>query len=280
MLAGVSGQPLPFMSEKQYGVVGFPLGHSLSPLLHNHAFVQYDWSGRYERFAVAPPEFAAFMREVRSRPVHGLSVTLPYKQQVMSYLDRLTPLARQTGAVNTVFWKENELWGDNTDVAGFLSPLLALPVFPASAIVLGAGGAARAVVSGLLSHGCQVTVCARNAAKGQALAREFGTGFLAWERQSEARADLLVNTTPLGMTGTLRELSPWSGCLEHFSLVYDLIYTPSVTPFLAKARQAGCQTLNGQTMFAVQAACQFFLWTGRKMNEKKVLEFVIANTKE
>lgn len=268
------------MSEKLYGVVGFPLGHSLSPLLHNQAFAGYGLSARYERFAVAPSDFSSFMRTVRTRSIHGLSVTLPYKQQVMPYMDRLTPLAAQTGAVNTVFWKEDELWGDNTDVAGFLAPLLALPVFPVTALVLGAGGAARAVVSGLLSRGCQVTVCARNAANGAVLAQKFHTGFMEWEQRGEFRADLLVNTTPLGMTGKFTGLSPWTGSLEKFSLVYDLIYTPSKTPLLEHACLAGCQVLNGQTMFAVQAARQFFLWTGRKMNEKKVLQFVITNMKE
>ncbi len=280
MLAGTSGQHIFPMSEKLYGIVGFPLGHSLSPALHNQAFARYGWPGRYEKFLVVPSDFSIFMREVRDSPIHGLSVTLPYKQQVISYLDRLTPLAAQTGAVNTVFWKQNELWGDNTDVAGFLAPLLALSVFPPTALVLGSGGAAHAAVSGLLSRGCQVAVCARNVTKGAALARKFHTDFLAWEQQGKLQADLLVNTTPLGMTGQFEGLLPWKASLENFSLVYDLVYTPSVTPLLAKARQAGCQVINGQTMFAVQALHQFFLWTGIKMNEKRVVQFVVTNMKE
>ncbi len=265
---------------KKYGIVGYPLGHSLSPQLHNAAFAFYGVPALYEVFAVSPPEFADFMQRVRGGEVSGLSVTIPYKQKIIPFLDGFTPLAQKTGAVNTVFWKDGKLWGDNTDVGGFLSPLESLSSFPKSALVLGSGGAACAVLCGLVSYGCRVCVTARNEQKGRALAKDFGADFLPWDKREEAEAKLLVNATPLGMSGEFAGKSAFDGNVKNFGIIYDIVYSPPLTPLGKRAKQAGVAFINGQEMFAVQGREQFFLWTGKKINAKKAMEFVFANNNE
>lgn len=262
---------------KKYGIVGYPLEHSLSPQLHNAAFAFYGVSGQYGAFAVLPSEFADFMQSVLCHEIKGLSVTIPYKQKIIPFLDGLTPLARKTGAVNTVFWQDGKLWGDNTDVGGFLSPLEALPSFPKSVLVLGSGGAACAVLCGLAFHSCQVCVAARNEQKGRALAKKFAADFLPWHKREEVEAELLVNATPLGMSGEFAGKSAFDGNVENFGIIYDIIYSPPLTPICKRAKQAGVPFINGQEMFAVQAVKQFFLWTGKKMSAKKAAEFAFVN---
>ncbi|HBE95353.1 MAG TPA: shikimate dehydrogenase, partial [Desulfovibrio sp.] len=133
----------------RYAVIGHPLGHSLSPLLHNWGFRECGIDARYEAMPVTPAELSAFLVRARVEPLAGLSVTIPHKQTIMGLLDELTFAASSVGAVNTVFWQDNRLWGENTDVAGVKEPLRGLGPFH-SALVLGAGGAARAVVFALM----------------------------------------------------------------------------------------------------------------------------------
>ncbi len=262
---------------KKYGIVGYPLEHSLSPQLHNAAFAFYGVSGCYEVFTVLPFEFADFMQSVCRHEVSGLSVTIPYKQKIIPFLDEITPLARKTGAVNTVFWQDGKLWGDNTDVGGFLSPLETLPSFPKSALVLGSGGAACAVLCGLALNGCRVCLTARNEQKGRVLAKQFAADFLPWYKRKEVEAELLVNATPLGMSGKFAGRLAFDGNVENFGIIYDIIYSPPLTPICKRAKQAGVPFINGQEMFVVQAVNQFFLWTGKKMSVKKATEFVFTN---
>jgi len=249
---------------KQYGIIGYPLGHSLSPLIHNRAFADLGVEASYAAWPLAPGELDAFMARMRAEPIAGLSVTIPHKTAVMAYLDGVSGTAKRAGAVNTVYWRDGELLGENTDAPGFCAPLMELPRLPGSALVLGAGGAARAVLAGLAGLGVtNVTLANRNPDKAAALAREFGVQAAPWDARGEIAAELIVNATPLGMAGPGVNETPYpANNFRSGMIAYDLIYNPGQTRFLREARQAGCASIAGLAMFVEQAAGQFRLWTG------------------
>jgi len=250
-----------------YGIIGFPLGHTLSPTLHNWGFAQCGLDGRYEAYPVEPDDLPMFLAWVRSEPLHGLSVTIPHKRAVMDQLDRISDRATAVGAVNTLYWDGDVLCGENTDVIGFIEPLKPLAL-PGSAVVLGAGGAARAVVAGLLELGVpEVVVANRTHEKAVALADDFGVSVVPWEERHEVAPGLICNTTPLGMSGTMQDRSPWDA--DRFptdAIAYDIVYNPLRTRFLAEAEAAGCRTIDGLSMFLYQGLAQFRLWTGRELD--------------
>jgi shikimate dehydrogenase len=256
---------VPMIPQQIYGVLGHPVAHSLSPALHNWAFRELAVPAVYLAFDKAPEELPDFLRAVRSLPLSGLSVTIPHKVAVMEALDGISSLARRVGAVNTLYWDGDRLLGENTDISGFLEPLRELSRVPGSALVLGAGGAARAVLAGLLDLGVsRVALSNRTPEKASALAAEFGVVLVPWEHRQDAAAELVVNTTPLGMAGERQELSPWADiCMSPSQTAYDLVYNPQKTKFLSDAESMGCRTIDGLTMFVAQARAQFRLWTGK-----------------
>ncbi len=256
------------------GVTGFPLGQTLSPLLHNWAFARLRLAGAYHAWPQPPEALAAFVAAVRTLRVSGVSVTIPHKERMIPLLDGITPAAQAVGAVNTLFWREGALRGDNTDLEGFSAPLRNRP--PCGlALVLGAGGAARAVLAALRQLNVPERIlAARDPAKAAPLAREFGCRVLPWAERASVRPRdngfWVVNTTPLGMAGHQRTETPYpvfppapaAGGPEY--LAYDLVYNPLQTRFLAEAAAAGWAVQDGLSMFVVQAAAQFRLWTGRE----------------
>ncbi len=248
-----------------YGIIGHPLGHTRSPLVHNWGFSRFGIDGRYEAWDTAPEELAAFMGRLRETPIMGLSVTIPHKTAVMAYVDAVTELGREVGAVNTLYWRDGNLWAENTDVEGFCRPLVEAGVHPETALVLGCGGVSRAAVVGLRRLGVpRVAVTGRTSEKAAALAREFGLEQVAWEARTQFPAGLLVNATPMGMAGRLEGLSAYPGeALRPQQVVYDLVYTPDPTRFVADARAVGATVVSGLDMFLYQAVEQFRLWTGR-----------------
>lgn len=259
---------LPRIPEKLFAIIGHPLAQTLSPLLHNWGYERLGLPCAFMAFPTPPEALPGFMAAARALPMAGLSVTIPHKQAVMEHLDRFTLLATRAGAVNTVYWEDGRLVGHNTDVEGFLAPLWGRADL-SPALVLGAGGAARAVLAGLAELGVrEATVCNRDARRAEALAAQFGVSTAAWEHRAEVKARLVVNTTPLGMAGKAVEASPmpenyWTD--EH--IAYDLVYNPAETAFLRHARARGAQTVDGLTMFAGQGLAQFKLWTGQKLPE-------------
>jgi len=261
--------------ERLFGIIGHPLGHTLSPLVHNWGFARLGVKAAYMAFPTPPERLADLVAAVRALPVSGLSVTIPHKEGVMPLVDEITEQARLAGAVNTLFWKNGKLVGDNTDVDGFLAPLAARPR-PKSALVLGAGGAAKAVMAGLGMLGVkEVTVTNRHAERAEALARTFGAQPLDWEKRLEARADLVVNTTPLGMSGQDQARSPYTGhAWTPDQTAYDLVYNPARTTFLDEAQKAGAATIGGLEMFVGQAAKQFRLWTGKELPQDQAADLV------
>jgi shikimate dehydrogenase (EC 1.1.1.25) len=249
---------------EQYAVIGHPLGHTLSPLLHNWGFEHRRVDARYAALPVTPGELDGFMERVRDGAFAGLSVTIPHKRAVMAHLDGLTPRAEAVGAVNTVFWRDGLLLGENTDVLGIVEPLRGLGPFRRG-LVLGAGGAARAAVAALKELGLGgIFVANRTRDKAEALAREFGATAAPWESRTTLGADLLVNTTPLGMSGERVGECPWPGetPIPSDLTVFDLVYNPLETILLRRAEDAGCRTISGLEMFVHQGLAQFKLWTG------------------
>ncbi len=204
-------------------------------------------------------------------------MTIPHKRMVMPYLDGLTADALHAGAVNTLFWSGEELWGDNTDVQGFLAPLTVRRSQIRTALVLGVGGASRAVVWGLKRIGAErIAVCGRSPENAESLAREAGCEQLSWEERGQWSGDLLVNATPLGMSGKFGGISPWPGKMFNIRIAYDLIYNPQDTCFLRQAEESGIQTIGGLEMFIAQAQGQFRLWTKKELPNGTVRELLVS----
>jgi len=247
-------------STQLYAVLGQPLGHSLSPFIHNAAF-----AARGKDAILIPLEAASFddfLSFHAAMPVQGAAVTLPYKEHAHRLAHSLSAEAEETGAVNTLLLRNGFWHGENTDVEGFLQPLRRR-IFPGKlrAVVLGAGGAARAVVHALRSQGAGVCVVARDAGKARDLAGAFRAEHAEWSRLGNLRWDLLVNATPVGMAPEADRTPIAAGQLTG-SWVYDLVYNPAETRLLKEAAGRGCQTISGGEMFMAQARKQQHLWCG------------------
>lgn len=264
---GAGRLELPVIPQLLCGIIGNPLGHSLSPLLHNWTFRETGVAGAYMAWPVPSQGVDDFMAAVLALPIWGLSVTIPHKTAVMKYCEDLTTRARAAGAVNTLHWKKGLLVGENTDVEGFLAPLGELGIKPASALVLGAGGASRAVVAGLREWGLRrITVTNRSPEAMRTLSSHMRCQGVEWEERTRVEAELIVNATPLGMLGERQDETPWpQEAFRRGQIAYDLIYNPGRTRFLREAREAGCAAIPGLEMFLHQAAAQFRLWTDEKM---------------
>ena len=267
------------------GLIGYPLGHSLSPKIHAAALRACDLEGSYSLFPVAPDDMQSLkdlIDRVRSGEITGLNVTIPHKQNVIQFLDELTPPAKAIGAVNTIYLSNNKLIGDNTDAPGFIADLkrfLTLacdsllsnlqeqaPAFQKNALMLGAGGSARAVAYALLNDGWNVTIAARRIEQAQQLANSFTNYQLQIMNFTDLRLstfDLLVNTTPIGMTpNTEQSPLPESTILSEHTIIYDLVYNPSETKLVKAARAQGLSAVTGLGMLIEQAALSFEIWTG------------------
>lgn len=255
-------------------VIGAPIGHSLSPIIQNAALHAAGLDYVYTALPVRADALASAVRGLRDAGIAGFNVTIPFKTEIIPLLDALSEDARRIQAVNTVVIEDGRMVGHNTDVAGFLAGFAerGIALTGKNAVLIGAGGAARAALWGLLRSGVSsIVIGVRNAAKGAALAADFTTDGdvravsfddAAWIAAC-SDADIVVQTTPLGMTPHTEEMPPVDAAMINPSaVVYDLIYTPAETRFLREARARGCETINGETMLVAQGAEAFHLWTG------------------
>ncbi|HMK65557.1 MAG TPA: shikimate dehydrogenase [Thermodesulfobacteriota bacterium] len=244
-----------------YAVFGNPVAHSLSPLMHQAALDHTGQKAFYVPFCVTALREA--VQGIRGLNIRGVSVTLPFKTAVMEFLDEIDQGARRIGAVNTIWNDQGRLKGFNTDWNGFVFALKKhTEIRGKKFVVLGAGGAARGIVYGLIREGGEPILVNRTASKAEALAREFGCAFAEEPGIEMVGADGLINTTPLGMSPRTED-TPWEGDdLHRFKVVMDIIYNPLETRLLKEARSAGCRTVSGLEMFIHQGAEQFKLWTG------------------
>lgn len=254
------------------GLIGHPLGHSLSPKIHTAALTACGLEGEYSLFPSAPEDMQGLkdlLTRVRGGEIHGLNVTIPHKQNVIPLLDELTPTAQAIGAVNTISMHNGKLVGDNTDAPGFLADLQNFLTTETRSrgerkvLVLGAGGSARAVVYALVHTGWDVTLSARRPEQAQALASNYHLPITTDLRP--LTFDLLVNTTPLGMTPNV-DTSPWPENLAFpkDAAVYDLVYHPRETKLVRDARAQGLPAKTGLGMLIEQAALAFEIWTGHR----------------
>lgn len=253
------------------GIIGSPVGHSASPAMHNRAFAALGLDFVYLPFETGDVEtlFAQFIRTATREidwNLRGFSVTIPHKTAVIPMLDELDATAREVGAVNTIVIDEGKLIGYNTDVQGAMAPLeRVLSLTGESCAVIGAGGAARAILYGLIKRGARVSLFARDVTRARALGERFGVKVFPLEALSSSDAAVVINTTPVGMRGHDEGSSPVPReFLRGRRIAYDLVYNPLETRFLIDARAEGCQTISGLEMLIAQAALQFELWTGHK----------------
>jgi 3-dehydroquinate dehydratase/shikimate dehydrogenase len=262
------------------GLVGLPVGHSVSPQIQNAAFAAAGVNGVYLPFEVRDvSRFINRMVHPGTRQIdwnlRGLSVTAPHKAAVIEHLDWIEPSAKEIGAVNTVVVDDGVLLGYNTDATAVLKPVTEKlgPLRDARCAVVGAGGAASAALWSLRNEGAQVTLFARNQEKGRALAEKYAFRCDRLDSPSLNGFDLVINATPLGTLGPLQAATPASVVqLRGARLAYDLVYNPIETRFLREAKEAGCEVLGGLAMLIAQAAEQFKLWTGKKAPESVMWE--------
>ncbi|MFZ5912188.1 MAG: shikimate dehydrogenase [Chloroflexota bacterium] len=264
------------------GLIGYPLGHSLSPKIHKAALKSCHLQGDYSLFPIHPDDLQGLkdlLARVRDGELYGLNVTIPHKQNVIPLLDELTPTADTIGAVNTISMQNGILTGDNTDAPGFLADLKKFLTTETrrygdknSALVLGAGGGARAVVYALVNAGWNVTITDIHPKQTEALVAHFSfpeSRLTSIEYRPAAlhsfspELTLIVNATPVGMSPNV-ENSPWPESLPFPSCVsiYDLVYNPSETKLVKDARAAGLPAITGLGMLIEQAALAFEVWTG------------------
>lgn len=272
-------------------VVGHPIAHSRSPLIHGHWLDAYGIDGSYERIDVAPEDFADFLRQFPASGFVGGNVTLPHKEAAFRLVDAASERARWIGAVNTLTVDETgRIHGDNTDAVGFMAHLeqslgtSGPALLQGDAVVLGAGGAARAVIAGLIEHGARrVLVANRTAARAAAVAALDPERIVPvdWNALGDAlpTVNLLVNTTSLSMTGSPPleiDLNP----LPDRAVVADIVYVPLETPLLEAARRRGLRTVDGLGMLLHQAVPGFAAWFGERPEVTgRLRELVIADLK-
>jgi shikimate dehydrogenase len=287
------------------GLTGYPLHHSLSPRIHAAALRESGLQGDYRLY---PVEDAAGIQELLNRlcrgTLQGLNVTIPHKGSILSLLDVLTPTARAVGAANTIFSRDGQLVGDNTDTTGFLADLDSLGWSQSKdqtqvALVLGSGGSARAIVYALTRAGWLVTIAARRPEQAQALVETIqsgnGDGVSTTELKQltaihideasltslDPAPGLIINTTPLGMFPH-QDASPWPNDLVFpiDAAVYDLVYNPAETALIRAAQEGGLRVANGLGMLVEQAALSFEIWTGldapREVMRQAVQEYQIG----
>ena len=269
------------------GIIGFPIGHSISPLFQQAALDHLGIDASYQAWEVKPEEVGEFVAGLREPGVLGINVTVPHKEAVIPYLDEVDQWATTAGAVNTIVNREGRLTGYNTDGLGFLRALLEVNGFAPQgrrALVLGAGGAARGVVLALVRDGVgHLTVANRTLSRAERLvqiAQDGGVSALAIPLAGSAldgeaaSADLIVNCTTLGMAhGPDEQATPLSRRqIPPTALVNDLVYNPKETPLLRLAAQAGAQVLGGIHMLVYQGAASFEMWTGQPAPVPVMLE--------
>jgi shikimate dehydrogenase len=245
-----------------YGILGRPVTHSLSPAMHNAAFRELGINAVYVAFPVSDLAFA--VAGLRGLAIKGASVTIPFKEEIMPLLDEIDPAAARMGAVNTVVNREGRLVGYNTDWLGALTALKARTAISGRHfLILGAGGAARAIAFGIREAGGAITLTDVDGPRAAALAGELGATAMAPEAVGGCPATILINATPVGLAPKVEEIPINPGLLERFSLVMDIVYRPLQTRLLKEAADRGAATIDGLKMLLHQATAQFELWTGQ-----------------
>ncbi|MDD2465000.1 MAG: shikimate dehydrogenase [Desulfobulbus sp.] len=250
-----------------FGIIGQPVTHSMSPAMHNAAFAELGINGVY--IPMQPDNLEQGFHGLKTLGFIGVSVTVPFKVDIMAYLDHIDPVARKIGAVNTLLFDRSNpdkvlCKGYNTDWLGSNLALADEMTLKGSTIlIVGAGGAARAVGFGLIEAGVKVVITNRTESKGQDLANLLGCSFVPTSNLSSLAADALINTTSVGMHPHAGGIPLQADLLDRFPVVMDIVYAPLQTRLLREAASRGCRTIDGLKMLQYQGAAQFTLWTNQ-----------------
>ncbi|AZO04225.1 MULTISPECIES: shikimate dehydrogenase [unclassified Mesorhizobium] len=269
------------MAEKKAFVTGHPIAHSRSPKIHGYWLNKYGIDGSYQAIDVAPADFTDFLKSLGENGYRGGNVTIPHKEAAFAGVARRDHAADEIGAVNTLWFEDGVLWGGNTDGYGFAANLDDhAPGWADNgpAVVLGAGGASRAVIHALKERGIKdIRIVNRTLARAEELSRHFGPGVSAHGAVGELLADacLLINTTALGMHGNETLVADPAGLPDH-AIVTDIVYVPLETPLLAAARARRLKTIDGLGMLLHQAVPGFERWFGRKPEVTSELRSMIV----
>ena len=257
-------------NTKVFGVIGDPIGHSLGPLVHNAAYRHLGLDDVYVAFRVPKEDLLSFIDDAREFGIGGLSITVPHKETVLHKLDRVDGAVKSVGAANTVVFENGQTVGYNTDYRAAMESLEAAmggrqgdrsPVQGKTAIILGAGGVAKAICAGLVRRRAKVVIAARTARRGEKLAQRFSCKTIDWTARHMVSADILLNCTPLGMHPNVDETPFEKHHLKPSMTVFDTVYNPESTLLIKDARSRSCRVVTGADMFIRQAALQFQLFT-------------------
>ena len=257
-----------------YGIIGNPVRHSLSPMIHNGAFKRLGWNAVYLAFEIK--NLGEALRGIRGLGVRGVSVTHPFKTEVIPFLDKVEKLAKKIGAVNTIVHRGGRLIGYNTDCDGALEALEEkMDLRGKRVVLLGAGGAARAIGFGIKERDGQLIIANRSRDRGEALSRELKCHFIPMSslvkmKAGELEADVVINATSLGMVPRERETPLPKKLLRKGMMVMDIVYEPLQTKLLREAKEKGCLTINGLEMLVRQGVAQFMIWTGKRPEIGKI----------
>ncbi len=246
-----------------YCVLGNPVSHSLSPVMHNAGFSRTGYNGAYLAFNV--DDITSAVTGIRALGIKGASVTIPHKVSVMAYLDKIDDQALKIGAVNTVVNKDGRLSGYNTDCLGAVNALREkTDIKNKEIIMIGAGGAARAIGFGILAEGGKLTILNILEDEGKNLAKDLDVEYYHLSEINRFGCEILINSTPVGMTPDVDNMPVEKDFLKKDMVVMDIVYNPLKTRLLKEAENLGCITVDGVSMFVYQGVAQFEMWTGKK----------------
>ncbi|MET3699318.1 shikimate dehydrogenase [Bacillus oleivorans] len=274
--------------EKVFGVIGDPIRHSLSPLIHNHSFAKEKMEAVYHAFLVNSEDLESAVRGMKAIGIEGFNVTIPHKEAIISHLDEIDPLAKEIGAVNTVILRNGSYIGYNTDGIGFVKGLKQSineeTAEQKQVLIIGAGGAAKGIYYSLLADGfTKVDLANRSVERARQLVSgsthplsSFSNTYSLLEAEENLdQYDILIQTTSVGMSPRIEESPLTLQKLKEKTHVFDIIYNPFETKFLTLAKEKGCHIHNGIDMFVYQGAYAFQLWTGKWPDTDEMKELVI-----
>ncbi len=265
------------MIEKFFCVIGYPLRHSLSPYIFNEIFKKLKLPYHYMKVSFPYEKLPNFVASLEIFPIVGVSVTIPFKEKIIPFLDEIDESVKRIKATNTLLIKDGKIFGYNTDWIGFVESLKEINDIN-SALILGSGGTARSSIYGLSKLNIkEIYVSSRNFETLENLKKEFNVKTLKWEKRGEIKADILINTTPLGMKN-YDESSPMEKeSLKNFKYVFDVVYNPVKTKLISFAEEMGCKTIYGIKMFIAQAIEQLKIWTNKSFNKEELEKILIKN---
>jgi 3-dehydroquinate dehydratase/shikimate dehydrogenase len=264
-----------------FGIIGNPVGHSLSPLVHNRAFSEHNFNAVYVPFQIEDTDVADLIRLAPAFGLRGISVTIPHKVAVIEHLLKADPAVEKIGACNTVVFRQNgERVGYNTDYVAAITSIEAAHggntldeesvLKNKKALILGSGGAGKALAYSLVQRGAMVTVTDIDSERAVELSQNLGCEYVKWEMRESMRVDIVVNCTPLGMFPNVNETPYSKASLRSNMLVFEAVYNPEHTLLVKSAQEKGCKIITGVEMFVGQACYQFKLFTGQKTSASKM----------